>query len=363
MPNAPVLSLIRIFGGRGRSVTKKGYLLVQPTLTGEQPRRYWIWQKPWFHTFWRRAALIAAPIVTNGLYASVAVSQESLHHIDPLIFVACQMVLLLPVALGLLWSTRGAFSSWFFQQGAVGGLLLGVGFVCVALSLRTIGVVPTASLTALDGVLMSGFSWLVLRRKHSSFTCLAAICALGGALLLWWIAPGALQTDVLALGCGLLFTAYSFHVERSAVMQAQPGSLVAFFGGLFISMAAVTTILALCFGSWPSARSFTATDLELLLYTSLATVLIPVVLSTLLLRRLSAVTLAFCAILEPTISLGLASLLGTLSMSWTGWLGIGLILLSVLVQAISAAAARVPEAHQINTVDSIPSNPGGGCVS
>ncbi|HEU5377246.1 MAG TPA: hypothetical protein VFV38_17590 [Ktedonobacteraceae bacterium] len=71
-------------------------------------------------------------------------------------------------------------------------------------------------------------------------------------------------------------------------------------------------------------------------------------------------TLAFCAILEPTISLGFASLLGTLSMPWPGWLGIGLILLSVLVQAISAAAARVPEIHQRDVMDNeIPSTSGG----
>jgi drug/metabolite transporter (DMT)-like permease len=262
-----------------------------------------------------------------------------------------------PPCTDCLWRALVRTPCFVIAAGAP-GLDRGSPFRCrvylrLSLSLRTLGIVPTAMLTALDGVVASLLSWLLFRQRQPLSTCLAAGCAGCGAFLLWWVAPGFWQTDVLALFCGLLFTAYAFHIERSAVTGAHPKDLWAFFGGVFLSMALVTLALALCFGSWSSVSRFSLADLETLFYTSFAAVLIPVVISTMLLRALSAVTLAFCAILEPVISIAFAYTLGLLSLPPLGWLGLGSILLSVIVQAGAAAANRAPAASEDDRIRSV----------
>lgn len=328
---------------RGRSAARPGVDQIRrPGSPEREVPGVQRWQTRRMRIIGRRIALVGAPLATNALYASVALSQGSLHRIDPVIFVAFQMAALAPVALVLLWYARSASLSQLIRQGLVGGVPLSVGFVCVSLSLRTIGIVPTAMLTAIDGIVASIISWLIFRQRQPVYTCLAALFAGCGAVLLWWVEPSFWQTDVVALFCGLLFTVYAFHVERSAVMQTHPKHLCAFFGGLLLSMALVTIALALCFGSWPSLNRFSPADLEVLLYASIVTVLIPVVISTILLRYISAVTLAFCAVLEPLVSIAFAYALGTLSFAFLGWLGVGCILMSVLVQAGAAAGPRDP---------------------
>jgi drug/metabolite transporter (DMT)-like permease len=201
-------------------------------------------------------------------------------------------------------------------------------------------------LTALDGLMASLISWLVFRQPLSFYTCLAAASACGGAVLLWWIAPSHWQPDLVALTCGLLFTLYAFHVEHHARnLRFWRAYLFPFFGGLFCSMALTALTLALCFGRWESFHAMTPTDLGVLLYCGLATVLVPQVILTLLLRQMSAVTIAFFAVLEPLLSIGFASLWGKISLSVPGWCGVSLILLSLLLQvnASRLAAQKQPE--------------------
>jgi drug/metabolite transporter (DMT)-like permease len=294
--------------------------------------------------------LAGAALLANGLYASFAIARDSLHRIDPLVFVAIQMALLLPGAGVFLWGSRGSAAPRMIRQGMIGGLFLGIGFVLVALSLRTLGILPTAMLTALDGVMASGISWLILRQRQPLLTWLAAFCAGCGAFLLWWITPGAWQADIVALGCGLCFTLYAFHVERCGMVHLSRKHRWAFFGGLIGAMAAVAIVLALSFGYWPSLDAFTLTDLGIVCYASWSAVLIPILLFTFLLRYASAVTVAFFSILEPLMSIGFASALGTLSLPLLGWIGVGGILVSVLVQSGAAALSHTASTGGESTV-------------
>ena len=291
------------------------------------------WQAQWIHPLIRRSVLIVAPVLANGLYASFASAQTTLHHIDPVVFSALQLALLLPVAVVLLCFTMRSVTKESVRLGLLGGVPLGIGFICVALSLRTIGIIPTAMLTALDGIVASSIAWLVFHQRLSLYTFLAVGSASVGALLLWWIAPSRWQTDLVAVGCGLLFTIYSSHVERNAIVRGSMRQILPFFGGLFLAMSTIALALALCFGHWQTLQTITNADLGIVLYTGLATVLIPLVISTALLRYLSAVTLAFLAVLEPLISIVFAYLLGSITLGFFGWCGVSFILLSILLQA------------------------------
>jgi drug/metabolite transporter (DMT)-like permease len=288
----------------------------------------------WVRRLMHRSALVLALLLANGFYASFASAQATLGHIDPVVFAAMQLSLLLPFALAALGFTMRPSTNGSVRAGFLGGIPLGIGFVCLALSLHALGIIPTAMLTALDGIVASLISWLVFRQRLSVYTCLAAICAGGGAVLLWWIAPSHWQIDLVALSCGILFTLYAFHVERNAVAQGSlRQQILPFLGGAGCSMAATSLVLALCFGRWESLQTMTTADGVTLLYCGLATVLIPQVIVTILLRSISAVTLAFLAVLEPLMSIGFASLWGKMSLNLPGWCGVSLILLSLFFQA------------------------------
>ena len=297
------------------------------------PRAHW-WRARWVRASLRWSALVTAPIVSNGLYASFAIARTILQRIDPVVFAALQLALFLPVAVVVLCCTLRSETKESVRLGLVGGLPLGAGFVCIAISLRDIGVVPTAMLTALDGIVASFIAWFVFHQRFSLYTCLAVVCAGVGAFLLWWIASSRWQTDLVALACGLLFTLYAFHVEGSGVVrEAIRQRMLPFFGGLFLSMAAVALALALCFGRWETLQAATVTDLGVVLYCGLGTALIPLVITTFLLRYISPVTWAFLAVLEPLFSLVFAYLLGAISLGFFGWCGVVSIFLSMLLQA------------------------------
>ncbi len=352
MMASTVLSLLSCAVCRWRhsqvQVVQRG-MLREPSILPPPARGRW-WQARWLRIAGRTIVLAGAALLANGLYASFAIAQDSLHRIDPLVFVAIQMALLLPGAGVFLWGSRGSAARRMIRQGMIGGLFLGIGFVLVALSLRTLGVLPTAMLTALDGVMASGISWLILRQRQPFLTWLAALCAGCGAFLLWWITPGAWQADIVALGCGLCFTLYAFHVERCGMVHLSRKHRWAFFGGLIGAMAAVAIVLALSFGYWPSLGAFTLTDLGIVCYASWSAVLIPILLFTFLLRYASAVTVAFFSILEPLMSIGFASALGTLSLPLLGWIGVGGILVSVLVQSGAAALSNTASTGGERTV-------------
>jgi drug/metabolite transporter (DMT)-like permease len=318
------LALVRAWRGQRSTVVAGADARLTPTPAGA----------PWMRRVLARSALVLAVLLAYGLCATAALAQPTLTHVDPLIFAALETGLLFPLGVILLaWTWRSSTGA-SVRQGLVGGLPLGLGIICVALSLHTLGIIPAALLSALDGLMASLISWLVLRQSLSVLTGLAAGCASLGAALLWWMAPAHWQSELIALACGLLFPLYAFHVERHGYqLRAFREHLLPFFGGLLCALALSTLALALCFGRWTSLQNLTTTDLGVVLSCGLATVLLPQVVLTLLLRKLSAVTLAFCAVLEPLCSIGCAWLWGTLALPLVGWCGVALILLSLLVQA------------------------------
>jgi drug/metabolite transporter (DMT)-like permease len=327
------------------------------------PSARW-WQAQWIHACLRWSALVTAPILSNGLYASFAIARTTLQRVDPVVFAALQLSLLLPVAVVVLCCTLRSTTKESVRLGLVGGLPLGGGFVCIAISLRDIGVVPTAMLTALDGIMASLIAWLAFRERLSLYTCLAVACAGIGACFLWWVAPSHWQTDLVALACGLLFTLYVFHVERNTIVRgAIRQRIFPFFGGVFLAMAAVALALALCFGRWETLQAATDADLSVVLYCALGTVLIPLVITTFLLRYISTVTWAFLAVLEPLLSLVFAYLLGSISLGFVGWCGVSSILLSMFLQANAgrprAMKRTAPDAPEPGPTTSVHSSAAG----
>jgi drug/metabolite transporter (DMT)-like permease len=100
------------------------------------------------------------------------------------VFTALQLAFFLPIAVVVLCCTLRPVTKESVRLGLIGGLPLGGGFVCIAISLRDIGVVSTAMLTALEGMIVSLIASLVFHQHPSLSTSLAMICAGVGACFL-----------------------------------------------------------------------------------------------------------------------------------------------------------------------------------
>lgn len=320
--------------------------LVRDPLVRQQ---VWAWLVQHVRTAgsWKpRMVLIGGPVLIGGLSASFACARSTSQHLDPVIFCALQLLPLAPFACWVLRHTHRTRTepacSAALRAGVCGGCLLAGGMLCGALSLRALGIVPTAMLTALDGVLASLLAWGWTRTRPSSYGLLAVLCALAGSGLLWWIAPGHWQQDLVAIGCGGCFLGYGLPVERRASAPGSLSTTTPFFGSLFATMGLATLLLALCLGDWTSLQTLTGMDLVILGWCGLGTVAVPVILLTLLLHRLSAVTLAFLALIEPLTSLLWATALGSLSLPPGGWIGVGCLVVSLLIHTRAVASPSKP---------------------
>lgn len=296
----------------------------------------------------RKGGIIGVPMVAYLLFATIGTAQTTLQHTDPLIFVAMQLVVLLPFALILLWIMRHTITTAVMQQGVVAGLLLGMGFLGVALTLRQVGGIRTACLIGLDGMMASLVARTMLRKRQTLLTHVAAICAGVGTLVLWQSDPGQWQTDMLALLTGGIFCASTLHIAQTGIFQHQMRHRGPFFAVVLVTMAGVTVGIAACLGNWPSLAAFSAPDLGIVLYTSVATILAPFVLLSLSKRYHSLFMLAFIAVLWPLASIVFAYTVGSATLAWTGWLGVGLIVLSMLVHA---GAVKSTFSHEAGRVD------------
>src|SRR5579883_338264 len=124
--------------------------------------------------------------LVNLLYASFSmVADGVLQRIDPLIFTCGQMLCLLPVALLFLLRWRGLLTRVVVLRGMLFGGCLASGFVMMALALRAIGITESAMLTCLEGIVATGVSFCLFRQRLTTYTWIACLCALLGALSLW----------------------------------------------------------------------------------------------------------------------------------------------------------------------------------
>ncbi len=295
-----------------------------------------------------RGMLVCAGLaLVNLLYASFSmVANGVLRRIDPLIFTCGQMLCLLPVALFFLVRWRGLLTRVVVLRGMLFGGCLASGFVMMALALRAIGITESAMLTCLEGIVATGVSFCLFRQRLTTYTWIACLCALLGALSLWSAATMQWQGDFLAFLGGTHFLVYAFLVEHLLPQEPRERShmLWPLFGVQFLTMSIVTTILALAFGRWQSLQLLVpGTDLTVMVYVGLGMVAIPVLLSTLLIRYAGAVTVAFFAVLEPLASGLFAYVVAGERLPLLAYAGSSGILLSMLLQAMGTIGKQAPE--------------------
>jgi drug/metabolite transporter (DMT)-like permease len=191
-----------------------------------------------------------------------------------------------------------------------------------------------------------GISCCLFRQRLTTYTWIACLLALLGALVLWSAATMQWQGDVLAFLGGTHFLVYAFLVEHLLPQEPRERSrmLWPLFGVQFLTMSIVTTILALAFGRWQSLQALVpGTDPTVMVYAGLGTVAVPVLLSTLLIRSAGALTAAFFAVLEPLASGLFAYVVAGERLPLLVYAGSSCILLSMLLQAMGTMSKQASE--------------------
>jgi drug/metabolite transporter (DMT)-like permease len=267
-----------------------------------------------------------------GTYYSV--SKEAMAHVDPIVFTFFVMIILLPAALCIL-----AFSwrqlNW---QTAKSGMLLGsclcLGLFILAVALKHNSATSTAFFPSLNGLLAAIVALLFLRQRISWVTWLAGIISVGGALLLILNTPmGGLRGSAIAF-IGSLFC--GFYVFLADHEQRDPGRAWALFGAQLLTMSTWACLLALLFGDWSDLHP-TYPDVMAVLYIAFGTTFLPILITVLLQKYISPVTVSFLYILEPILGALVAYLYLQETLPLIGYLGGALVVAGTLFNALGTA--------------------------
>lgn len=269
-------------------------------------------------------------LLNTFLYGSYyAISKEVLGRVDPIVFSFFEMMTLVPLALVILiWSWRH-ITRQAVKSGFILGSCLCLGLFMLAIALRYNSATGTAFFPALNGLLAVIFTWVFLRQPIAKVTWFAGLVSVTGAILLMANADmGGLRGNLIALIGGLFCTIYIFLADHE---QKHPVSYWPLLAIELLTMALWGNLIALLFGDWNMANFVLPKDGFVLLYIGWGTVFLPTLITVLLQKHISPVTVSFITILEPILGAIVAHLYLHEVLPLDGYIGGGMIVAGVLI--------------------------------
>ena len=127
-------------------------------------------------------------VLTSLLYASFyPMAKPALDRMDTPIFVAMQMIWLVPPALFLLFWSQWKINLQALLHSFLLGSCMATALFCLTLAIAYTSITETAMFSCMNGVIVVFFSWLLLRQRIHPFTWLACMCSMGGMVVLLFI--------------------------------------------------------------------------------------------------------------------------------------------------------------------------------
>jgi drug/metabolite transporter (DMT)-like permease len=232
-----------------------------------------------------------------GTYYGVA--KDALERIDPIVFTFFTMMALVPVALSIIVLSWQEITRDVVKSGVLLGSCLCLGLFTLAVALKHNSATSTAFFPSLNGFLAAACVGLFLRQPISKATWLAGVVSVGGAFLLILNSPmGGARGALIAFIGGLFCTLYIFLSERE---QRGKTAYWPLFGIQLLTMALWANLLALLFGDWQAVHPSLPRDVWIILYVSLGTICLPVLISVLFQNHIAPITVSFIYILEPVL--------------------------------------------------------------
>jgi len=264
-----------------------------------------------------------------------AVAKEVLGRIDPIVFTFFEMMALVPLALCIIVLSWPSVTRQVIKRGIVLGSSLCLALFTIAIALKYTSATSTAFFPALNGFLAAFIAWLFLQQPITKATWFAGLLSLvGAALLMMNSTVGGARGSLIAFLGGLFFTGYVFVTEREQKEQAEEWPL---FGIELLTMAAWASLVVLLFGDWQSFHPALPKDVWVILYVAGACTFLPVLITVLMQKHISAVTISFIYILEPVLGAVVANIYLHEALPLDGYIGGGLIVVGALIHTWSAA--------------------------
>jgi drug/metabolite transporter (DMT)-like permease len=275
-------------------------------------------------------------LLNTFLFATYyAVSKEALGRIEPIIFSFCEMVTLLPAGICILIMTRKDMSKAVIKRGVILGSLLCLALFTIAIALKYTTATSTAFFPSLNGLIAALIAWLFFRQPSGKVTWFAGtISAVGTVLLISNSSMGGWRGMTIAFLGGLFFTCYVFLADHQQQEDIAPWPL---FGVELVTMAGWAMLIALLFGDWQSVHPSFPKDIWIILYIAGATTFLPTLITVLMQKYVSPVTVSFIYILEPILGAIVANMYLHETLPLQGYLGGGLVVVGTIIHTLSVA--------------------------
>ena len=266
-----------------------------------------------------------------------AISKEALGRIDPILFTFFEMMCLVPAALCILFCTRRQITRAVLKRGVLLGSSLCLALFTIAIALKYTTATGTAFFPSLNGFLAAFLAWLLLRHPIGKATWVAGVVSvIGTALLITNASMGGPRGSLIAFLGGLFFTGYVFLSDGEPKEEQAPWAL---FGIELLTMAFWAGLIVLLFGDWTAFHPQLPKDIWVILYVAGACTFLPTMITVLLQKYVSPVTVSFIYILEPVFGAIVAALYLRESLSLNGYLGGGLIVVGAIIHTWGSAVA------------------------
>lgn len=272
-------------------------------------------------------------VILFATYYSVA--KEALGRIDPIIFSYFEMMALAPAAICIILLSWKKINMAVVKRGIMLGSCLCLSLFTIAIALKYTTATGTAFFPSLNGFFAALIAWFFFRQPIGKVTWFAGALSVIGALLLITNAPmGGLRGSSIAFLGGLFFTCYVFLADQEQKTETAHWLL---FGIELLTMAVWANLVALLFGDWHAVHPALPKDILVVLYVAGACTFLPVLITVLMQKYISPVTVSFIYILEPILGAVMANIYLHETLPPQGYAGGALVVVGAVIHSWGTA--------------------------
>lgn len=269
-----------------------------------------------------------------------SVSKEALGRIDPIVFSFFEMTSLVPVALCVMLYSWKDMNRAVIKRGIFLGSWLYLALITIAIALKYTTATSTAFFPSLNGFLAALIAWFFLRQPVKKLTWLAGVLSVAGTILLVLNSSASnWRGSLIAMLGGVFFTCYVFLADNVQQDEIAPLPLL---GIELLTMALWSNLVVLLFGDWRAAHPSLPHDLWVVLYVAGACTFIPTLITVLMQKYISPITVSFIYILEPVLGVVVAIIYLHEMLPIQGYAGGFLVVAGAIIHTWGASNGRQP---------------------
>lgn len=273
-----------------------------------------------------------------------SISKEALGRIDPIVFSYFEMSSLIPVALCLIICSWRKMNRAVVKRGIYLGSWLCLALFTIAIALKYTTATSTAFFPSLNGFLAALIAWFFLRQPVKKLTWLAGVLSVVGTILLVLnSSTSSWRGSLIAFLGGVFFTCYVFLADREQKDEIAPWPLL---GIELLTMALWANLVVLLFGDWRAVHPSLPHDVWAILYVAGACTFLPTLITVLLQKHISPITVSFIYILEPILGAIVANIYLHETLPIQGYAGGVLVVAGAIIHTWGTSIARKPSTEQ-----------------